>query len=244
MSSSIPQEEVSAIENKIKSKMEESGLPKSIIDNTVVEVIHPDNWEVSVFVPYNGIKVSELRKPMERILYECCGIERKCCDYMGKIAKRGALEWFFRHPNVPQDVYIRIEAEIEESLGNEIGLGLPCPSGMKSKSDIVFLSIKDEFFREIESGVKMEEYRNLNQYYCDKFFSPGVKKRFVKFNRGYLGGEGNQMVFEIDRINLVNDYGSEIPAYDANGKLIVSYSQLPDNFAPAAYGIVLGERVS
>ena len=243
MDNSIPQEEVSFIENKIREKMVEANLPRDIIDGTTVEAIHPDNWEVSVFVPYKGMKVSEIRKPVERILYDGCGIERQCCDYMGKIAERKSLEWFFRHPNVPQDVYVRLEAEIEAELGSEIGIGLPCPCGMKSKTDICFLSLKDEFYRAIDDGSKREEYRNLNQYYCDKFFSPGMKKRLVKFNRGYLSGEGNQMVFEIECINLVSEYGVEIPAHDNDGNLIVSYNQLPPNFAPVAYGIVLGKRV-
>jgi len=243
MNNSISQKEISAIEDKIKGRMGNVGFPSYIIEHTVVEAIHPDDWEVSVFVPYQGMKVSEIRKKMDKILFDDCGIEMQCCDYMGRRAERKAVEWFFRHPDVPQEIYDRLEAEIEEDLGSEIGMGLPVPSGMKSKTDTCFLSLKDEFFNEIQSGNKKEEYRILNQYYCDKFFSPGVKKKFVKFNRGYLSGEGNQMIFKIERINLVSEYMEEISAYDMNGELIVSYNQLPDNFAPAAYGIVLGDRV-
>ena len=244
MNNPITQSETQDLLLRVREGMIEYGIPQFIVDGTTIEIIHPENWEVSVFVPYSGVKVGDIRKAMDKVLFDVCNIERQCCDYLGRQTKRKALEWYFRHPNTPKEIYERLEAEMEAELGEDVGFGLPIPSGFVSNTDTCFLSLKDEFFRLIASGEKKEEYRTLNQYYCDKFFSQGIKKRFVKFNRGYIGGVENQMVFEIDRINIVSSDGREISAYDSNGELIVSYGQLPENFAPEAYGIVLGKRIS
>lgn len=244
----ISQEEVDSLLAKIKSEMSTLAFPADIVEGTRIVVIHPEYWEISLLVPcktrFAPVKAHTVRKFIETILFDKCKANPGGCDYFGKQVAKQAYEWYFRHPNIPQDVNDLIEAEIEEELGNEIGLGLPVPNRTKSKSDTAFMTIKDEFFREIESGRKTTEYRNLNQYYCDKFFSPGIKKRFIKLNRGYLSGDENRMVFEIAGINLVSEDGMEIPAVDENGSLICSYSQLPKNFAPVAYGIKLGKRIA
>lgn len=244
----ISQEEVDSLLVKIKDGMSGFRLPLDMIEGTRIVVIHPEYWEISLLVPYkskiDSVKAAIVRKVIETILFNQCGANPSGCDYFGKQTQKQAYEWYFRHPNIPQDVNDLIEAEIEAELGNEIGLGLPIPNRSKSKSDTAFITIKDEFFREIESGRKTTEYRNLNQYYCNKFFSSGVRKRYLKLNSGYLSGDENQMVFEIAGINLVSEDGREIPAVDGNGKPICSYSQLPKKFAPVAYGIKLGKRVA
>ena len=244
----ISNEEVESLLAKIKSEMSTLAFPADIVEGTRIVVIHPEYWEISLLVPYKTrfatVKASTVRKSIETILFDRCNANPDGCDYFGKQVAKQAYEWYFRHPNIPQDVNDLIEAEIEAELGKETGLGLPSPGGSISKSDTAFMTIKDEFFREIESGHKTTEYRNLNQYYCDKFFSPGIKKRFIKLNRGYLSGDENRMVFEIAGINLVSEDGREIPAVDESGRPICSYSQLPKNFAPAAYGIKLGKRIA
>lgn len=244
----ISLEEVDSLLAKVKSEMSIFNLPADMIEGTRIVVIHPEYWEISLLVPYKSklqqVKAAVVRKAIDKILFEKCGANPDGCDYFGKQAPKQAYEWYLRHPNIPQEVNELIEAEIEADLGSEIGLGLPSPSGSKSKSDTAFMTVKEQFFNEIESGKKTTEYRNLNQYYCDKFFSPGVKKKFLKLNRGYLTGEKNRMVFEIAGINLVSEDGREIPAVDENGKLICSFSQLPKKFAPAAYGIKLGKRIA
>lgn len=244
----ISQEEVDSLLVKIKEGMESFSLPSDMIEGTKIVIIHPEYWEISLLVPYQStafkVKASVVRKAIDSVLFDKCGANPDGCDYFGKQVPKKAYEWYFRHPNIPKDVNDLIEAEIEAELGNEIGLGLPVPNRSKSKSDTAFMTIKDEFFREIERGRKTTEYRNLNQYYCDKFFSSGIKKKFLKLNRGYLSGDENRMIFEIAGINLVSEDGREIPAVDSNGKPICSYSQLPKKFVPVAYGIKLGKRVA
>lgn len=248
MTNSISKEDVDSLLVKIKEGMTECGLPSDMIEGTRIVIIHPEYWEISLLVQCDSniqkVKSSYVRKAIDSILFDKCGANPNGCDYFGKQVHKRSYEWYFRHPNIPQEVDDLIEAEIEEELGKEEGLGLPIPRRSKSNSDTAFMTIKDEFFREIESGRKTTEYRNINQYYCDKFFSSGIKKKYLKLNRGYMSGDENRMVFEISGINLVSKDGREIPAVDENGRPICSYSQLPKKFAPVAYGIKLGKRVA
>jgi hypothetical protein len=240
----IPESEVNMLLDKIKIAMRESGLREDVVEGTRIIVIHPEDWEVSLLVPYRNTKTAQIRKPVEDILFRMCGVEDRCCDYFGKQKPKESYEWYFRHPNIPQDIYDRLEQEIEMELGEEIGMGLPKPSIIKSKDTPAFVTVREDVFEQIRSGVKTTEYRNLNQYYCDKFFPNGKQKKLIKFNRGYRTGRENQMVFEINSIVLVSERGNEIPAYSINGKLIVSYEDIPSGFAPVAYGIKLGKRIS
>lgn len=244
MQTPIPNEELESLLVRVKAQMFIAGFSQSIIDGTRIVATNPNYWEVSIFVPYEKTKASVVRRQMENILFNICGIDSDCCDYFGKQKEERAYEWYFRHPNIPQDIADLIEAEIDAERGSEKDTGIPSPSGNESKIDTVFLSLKDKYFKAIQIGEKTTEYRNLNQYYCDKFFSPGVKKRFVKFNRGYLSGAENQMVFEIADIVFVNKKKEEFPTRDVNGNPISSDSQLPSTFSPVMYGIKLGNRIS
>lgn len=244
MQTNIPQSEIEGLLKIIKNSMLEKGLRQDIINGTRIVVIHPLDWEVSLLVPYANTKASQVRKVIEKILYDICNVEERCCDYFGKQRPKEAYEWYFRHPNTPQDIYDRLEQEIEAELGNEIGMGLPKPRKIKVSSSPAFLTVREEVFEQIANGEKTIEYRNLNQYYCDKFFPSGIQKKLVKFNRGYLAGVENQMTFEISDIVLVSERGDETCACDSEGKLIVSYSKIPRNFAPVAYGLKLGRRIS
>ena len=244
MNNPIPQEELDSLLSVVKKEMKILGLHQNLIDGARVVAIHPDYWEISLFVPSENTKASSIRKPIEWILRNACKVNMDYCAYFRPRKDRKEYEWYFRHPNIPQEINDLIEAEIDAEQGSEIGMGLPIPSGCKSKSDTAFLSLKDEWFNAIKNGEKTVEYRNLNQYYCDKFFSPGIKKKYVKLNRGYQGGSDNQMVFEIADIVIVSEMGDECPAVDDNGKHITSFSQLPSHFAPAMYGIKLGNRIS
>ena len=240
----IPQSEVESLLLRVKSLMFTEGFPKETIDGTRIEVIHPNDWEISLYVPYKNTKASFVKRAIDRILTRECGVEDEYCEYYGKIKAKAAYEWYFRHPNVPADVAARIDAEIEAEEGDEVESYIPTPSGYNSTTDTVFLSLKDEFFRRIQGGEKTTEYRNLNQYYCDKLFSPGIKKRFVKFNRGYLSGPENQMVFEIADIVYVGKNYEEFSSMDKNGNLCSPYEFAPEDFVPVMYGIKLGKRVS
>lgn len=243
----ISNEEVEALLAEVKSEMSAINFPSDIVDGTRIVIIHPEYWEISLLVPYKSkygnVKSAFARKAISTILFEKCGANPEGCDYFGKQEYKQAYEWYFRHPNIPQDVNDLIEAEIEANLGGDIGIGLPSPSRIKSRSDTAFMTLTDKYFREIESGMKTTEYRNLNQYYCDKLFPNGIQKKFIRFNRGYMTGLENQMVFEISSVVLVSEKGDEIPALDDKGKVIESYGKLPRNFAPSAYGIKLGRRV-
>lgn len=243
-SNSIPEVEIRQLLDKIKEAMCERGFRDDLVDGTRIIVIHPNDWEVSLLVPYNNTKAAQIRKPIEDILYRICGVEDRCCDYFGKQKPKEAYEWYFRHPNTPQDIYDRLDQQIEAELGEEIGMGLPKPSRMKTRDTPAFVTVREDVFEQIRTGEKNTEYRRLNQYYCDKFFPNGKQKKLIKFNRGYRTGSENQMVYEIDSIVLVSERCEEIPAYNSKGKLIVSYEDIPLGFAPIAYGIKLGKRIS
>lgn len=240
----IPQTEVDSLLLRIKALMFTEGFSKETIDGTRIEIIHPNDWEISLYVPYRNTKPSFVRRTIDRILFKECGVSEENCEYYGKIKAESAYEWYFRHPNIPSGIAARIDAEIEAEENEDVDVDIPSPNGFQSKTDTVFLSLKDEFFEKIKNGEKTTEYRNLNQYYCDKLFSPGVKKRFVKFNRGYLSGPENQMVFEIADIVFVSDVWNEQPTSDEKGVLITSRSNIPIDFVPVMYGIKLGRRVS
>lgn len=244
MQMDIPTSEIDSLLLKVKSAMVEKNFRKDIIEGTRIIVIHPDCWEVSLLVPYSNTKPSQIRKSIEDILYKVCDVEERCCDYFGKQKQKEAYEWYFRHPNTPQDIYERLEQQIEEELGEEIGMGLPKPNRCKTKDGPAFVTVREDVFEDISTGRKNIEYRNLNQYYCDKFFPNGVAKKYIKINRGYKSGAENQMTFEISHIVFVSERGDETPTFDSNGKLIVSYANIPRNFAPVAYGIKLGKRIA
>lgn len=237
----IPQYEVDWVLETAKLALSQSDVPKELVDSLFVEVIHPATWEVSLYLPSKGANIRKTRSAIEKALYEGCGVEEMCCDYLGKDETLNAYEWYFRHPHIPKSIYEALEMQIEADLGEEIGMGLPVPSGNKSNSDTAFLVLKEKYFDEIAKGEKTMEYRALNQYYCDKFFSPGVEKKYVKFNRGYK--QGDQMVFEIEDICLVSDRWEECPTHDEKGNLIVSFADIPPRFAPCMYGIKLGKRI-
>ena len=244
MSNPIPQEELDSFLASVKAEMHRRGFRNDTISGTRIVAIHPEYWEVSIFVPYESTKVGNVRRAMENILFSVCGVEKRYCDYYGKRPEEKAYEWYFRHPHVPKDIAELIDEEMAEEQAEEECCVIPTPSGATSKSDVAFLSLKDEFFKAIQNGEKTTEYRNLNQYYCDKFFSPGVRKRFLKLNRGYQSGSENQMVFEIAAIVIVGSNGDEIPAFDNRGAPIDSMSQLPTGFKPVMYGIKLGNRIA
>lgn len=247
MENPITAEEVSSVFEEIKTAMAEYNIDGTVIAKTEIKVIHPKYWELSIFVPtkIDGLKISlkELKSKMDKILFKYCKINKEDCDYLGSLNKRGYAEWYFRHPRTPEEICNMIEAEMEESLGDKIGLGIPCPIGIKSKNNTAFLTLKNEFFETIKSGEKTIEYRYCNQYYCDKLLSPGVQKEYVKFNRGYLAGEENQMIFEIAEIVFISESGDEYPVRDEHGVLVQSYRQLPKHFVPVYYGIKLGKRI-
>jgi hypothetical protein len=228
----------------VKGILSEAEMPLDAVRRCRIEIIHPQNWEVALYVPYvKGHSVRAIKEFVEIGLFQVIQVESECCDYLGRNVDKNYLVWYFRHPKVPQSTYARLEAEIEMELGNEVALEFPKPSGTKSKSEYIFMTLKEEFYAAIENGDKDIEYRNFNQYYCDKFFSPGVKKKYIRFNRGYKSGKENQMVFAIDYIMLLDNQGHSYPAI-ANGKLITSLNQLPPGFVPTMYGIRLRGRVS
>ena len=240
----ITPQDNNVIKSVVTGIMAEAGLPIASLKKCRVEIIHPHNWEVALYVPcVGGLSVRNLKRIVEEGLFKILLVEEECCDYLGRKVEKDYLVWYFRHPQVPQSTYARLEAEIEMALGNDVAFEFPKPSGIKSKSEYVFMTLKEEFYEAIEKGQKDIEERNFNQYYCDKFFSPGVKKKYIRFNRGYKSGKENQMVIAIDYIMLRDNQGHSYPAI-SNGKLITSLNQLPPGFVPTKYGIKLRGRVS
>lgn len=245
MTKHITEEDVSALLEHIKDLMGKTlSFRKETIEGTHIKIIHPEYWEVSLLIPYANTNAKETRRIIEGIMFNECGIEKGCCDYFGRQSNKKAYEWYFRHPQTPVEVREQIELEIEAEEETDLLEEIPEPTKESPKSDTAFLALDFQFFDEIASGKKTKEYRALNQYYCDKFFAGGTMKRFVKFNRGYQSGAGNQMIFEIEDIQLVNSEYEMTPVRDEKGKWIVSESQLPFGFIPIMYGLILGKRIS
>ena len=241
MSNSIPQTHIDNLLEQVKKELQKKGLPTDVVDSIYSETINPECWEINV--PYSKIKAAQIRKPMEDVLYKQCGVDERYCDYYGKQGDTKSFVWFLRHPQTPQEICDKIDAEIEEHLGEEISFGLPIPGNVKSNTDTAFITIRDIFFKQIKEGVKTCEYRNINQYYCDKFFSPGVQKKYIKINNGYLTGEENQMLFEIQDIVFMDEHGNEHPARDNKGNPIYDFNHIAKGFVPACYCIKLGNRI-
>lgn len=243
MQCEIPQLEVSELCDKIKVLMRRYGVCESVITGTRVIVIHPESWEVSLCVPYKGVKEAEVRPIVDGILFSDCGVLRDYCNYFGKQREYQAFEWYFRHPKIPKDVADRVDAEIRAQSTEGTENQLPIPRDTYSTSDTIFLTLAYKYFDAIKRGDKTVEYRMLSQYYCDKFFTVGTKKRYVRFNRGYMSSSGNQLMFEIEAIVYVDKDYKECLATDHSGNCITDKSKLPEGFSPVMYGIRLGKLI-
>lgn len=248
MRNQIPKFEVDSLLSRVKAEMSAAKFPQDIIDKTRIKVIHPDYWEVSIFVPCQSaitpVRTTHLRRNVQGILFNRCNVDAETCDFFGKEHSKDEYEWYFRHPNIPKEINALIDAENEAENMVDDDSVLPIPIPLKSDSDTAFITLKDKFFKEIDCGKKTVEYRDLNQYYCDKFFPSGVMKKFVKMNRGYQSGRENQMLFEISDIVLVGLDGRECPTLGSDGKYDSTYSQIPKGFKPIGYGIKLGRRIA
>lgn len=62
---------------------------------------------------------------------------------------------------------------------------------------ILYLPLKKEWYEMIESGIKTEEYREINFYWCKRLMFKGLTH--VKFSYGYTK---RTMTFEIERIRI------------------------------------------
>ena len=248
MENPIPKFEIDSLLSRVKAEMSSAKFPQDIIDKTRIKVIHPDYWEISLFVPSQSsttpIRSAHLRKNVQGILFKRCNVDSDTCNYFGKGHSKTEYEWYFRHPNIPKEINDLIEAEIKEEESCDGEVTLPKPTILKSKSDTAFITLEDRFYKAIESGKKTVEYRELNQYYCNKFFPAGVMKKFVKINRGYQSGSANQMTFEISDIVLVGLDGTECHTMGGDGKYDSNYLQMPKGFKPIKYGIKLGRRIA
>lgn len=214
--------------------------------NASLEIIEPSDWSVGFFLPISCGRESRINRIMTAILLEC-SVKEEFLVYLGK--KEGFYFWYFTHPETPSEIVERMNAEIanikpgEKSEHNNPLVSLPQPT-KSSKSDTVFLALKEKYFNAIENGAKKTEYRELNQYYADKILGREEKIKFVKLQLGY-GGKGHkfpkQMVFEVIDVVLVDDFGKEFPAYISNR--ITQTSDLPAGFNPTMYGLKLGNQV-
>ena len=224
---------------------------KGIADSKIrVEVTNPEFWSVSLFVPYKGLKVSATDMLVQNMLCGEFGVERNRIDFFGKDTSTKDFEWYFTHPKASQEILDKCDKDIEESLeaeaDEELGLGIPVPNATKSDGECAFCTIKGEFYRAIERGEKTIEYRNLTQYYCDKFFGSGKQVKTIRFQLGYSTADGSmppQMVYEVKDILLIGEHGERGPSAMIGGKM-TTFKDLPYGLVPVSYGIVLGQRIA
>lgn len=215
--------------------MKDLKVDEEIIKGTRIVERNPEFWEISLLVPKPTENIEGLEDVVEYALFRKCMVRRDCCDYFG--LQSGYYEWFFIHPSIPKIVYNHIV--LERDGVQEATIDVPSPIG-HSNSDSVFLTMNEYYYRQIEEGKKDTEDRVLTQYYCNKLLSPGIEKRYVKFNKGYKNGQGNQMKFEIKSIRVVSMDGEELPARDDKGNVRTDFGE---GFEPIGYRIYLGKRI-
>ena len=90
-SNQISQSEVDSLAEEARNGILLSCLPHEMAESARVVVIHPEYWEVSLLVPYNSsmtVKAAVVRKIVEGVLFEKCGVNPDWCDYLGKRDKK------------------------------------------------------------------------------------------------------------------------------------------------------------
>ena len=115
-------------------------------------------------------------------------------------------------------------------------------------SNMLRLILKRKWFRMIESGIKLEDYREIKPFYI-----PRLKKKptIVQFQLGYKKN-CEQMTFEIQRIseyhpNTIFTIAGIEPAMDIQLRLIFGNSceeSWGSNKLKSQYVIRLGRRIS
>ena len=177
------------------------------------------------------------------ILVDEIGVDRERVSFLGKNTSKESYEWYFSHPDTPFEV-LAFADRIADEVKEEVDLSIPIPNSSKVV-ETAHLVLKGEYYRQIEAGSKTKECRELNQYYCNKFFGGGKRVGKVRFQLGYSTREGSkppQMEFQVKDILLVNGIdGSEFPAM-VEGRM-TTYRDLPRGFVPAAYLLLLGKRI-
>ncbi len=230
---------------KIKTEFAKHGIPS---DGIWLQLSSPKWWSVSLFLPYKGLKLKKIGSVIEKLLIDDVRVDEDHIGYFGRNSAHKACEWYFMPPNISGDIRKAIDiaaAHYDQSKANaELGLGIPVPDKIKDADPIPLLVLPESLYRQIESGEKKTEYRNLVTYYCDKFFGSGKMIRAVIFQLGYQGKDGGkpeQMVWEVKNILLVSEHGKMAPAV-TNGKM-TTFKDLPKVFPPVAYAIQLGKRL-
>lgn len=212
-------------------------------DEVSFEVVYKEFWTISLFVSCKAGRVRELQKKVEAILVDEIGVDRERVSFLGKNTSKESYEWYFSHPDTPFEV-LAFADRIADEVKEEVDLSIPIPNSSKVV-ETAHLVLKGEYYRQIEAGSKTKECRELNQYYCNKFFGGGKRVGKVRFQLGYSTREGSkppQMEFQVKDILLVNGIdGSEFPAM-VEGRM-TTYRDLPRGFVPAAYLLLLGKRI-
>ncbi len=230
---------------KIKTEFAKHGIPS---DGIWLQLSSPKWWAVSLFLPYKGLEMKKVGSTIEKLLIADIGVDKYSIDYFGRNPKIKAHEWYFMPPGLPNDIKNAVDAagdyDMQRAANDELGLGIPVPNKSKDTKKLPLLVLPESLYRQIESGEKKTEYRNLVTHYCDKFFGSGKMIRAVIFQLGYQGKDGGkpeQMAWEVKNILLVSEHGKMAPAV-TNGKM-TTFKDLSKVFPPVAYAIQLGKRL-
>lgn len=192
-------------------------------------------------------RIKNLGVKVKKALVEKAGVRKDNVGYEGKMGDNGEYLWYIILPNAPEEIYEAIHEEAsrraEEDENKNPGMGIPIPNKVNRKAEYAFMTLKKAYYDLIIQGKKKVEYRNLNQYYCDKLLPDGEPVKYIKFQDGYSAPNGvkpRQMMVEVKKIMYCDEFG--VCEFDAikNGK-VAFYKDLPPNFAPALYAIHLGE---
>lgn len=231
--------------DQIKAAFVKHGIPA---DGIWLQLNGPKWWAVSLFLPSSGLTVKKVGSTIMKLLIDDVGVDKDRIDFYGKNPKLKACEWYFMPPGLPANIIKAIDDasafDVQRDGDVELGLGIPIPNKIKYTGEIPVLALPETFYRQIESGVKKIEYRNLVTYYCDMFFGTGKMIQAITFQLGYVGNDGckpERMTWEVENILLVSEHGKLAPAV-TNGKM-TTFKNLPHIFPPVAYAIKLGKRL-
>lgn len=242
----IEEKQIVSLQKALKEVLSMSKLP---FHDIRLELANPKYWGVTLYVPSDVSTPLRTNNVVMKALYKL-GVPQDYIAFFGIAEASDDYEWYFTHPEVPDDVMKMMESlsNAQEKHEDEIlpVMEYPIPKIKKTDGDTCFLVMRKEYYEDIEKGYKTVEFRTLNQYYCDKFFGHKDPLRYVKFQLGYntdKEGKPRQMTYEVKDILLFNDALESISARDEDGEQIRE-SEIKEGFCPTMYGLVLGNMIS
>ena len=227
---------------RIKSKLTEFGLDPN---RASIRIDDEDTWDIALLIEAKGMRIKQVDPKVTKMLVRDFNVKEADLCFFGRNLDN-MYEWSFINPDIPA---ANLGCRRDKNRAMALRYGgrpeLPTPLNTVPASNHAFMVMKKVYYRMIESGEKTREYRTLNQYYCDKLFGTGKPVSTVCLQLGYsnpLGGRPEQMTWEVKDILLARDDEDRTFPTIKDGRF-VTIEELPDDFNPDLYAIVLGRRI-